>query len=86
MRIDSFLNATNLVKRRSIAQDMCASQVVEINGVPAKSGREVKVGDVITLRFLEYTKYFQILSIPSTRTTPKSQMYEFVREIDSPNV
>ena len=49
MRIDKFLNATNLVKRRSIAQDMIASGAVKMGAQAVKASRNVKVGDVIEL-------------------------------------
>ncbi|OBV28736.1 hypothetical protein BKN38_09150 [Helicobacter sp. CLO-3] len=81
MRIDVFLNATNIVKTRSIAQDMCQNSVVKINGAPAKSAKEVKIGDEITLNFLEYDKKYKILALPATKTTPKSQMHLYVEEI-----
>lgn len=81
MRIDSFLNATNIVKKRSIAQDMCANNIVEINGVRVKSSKEVRIGDVITLHFLTYKKSYKVLAIPTTRTTPKSLSATFIQEI-----
>lgn len=81
MRIDSFLNATNIVKKRSIAQDMCANNIVELNGVRIKSSKEVRIGDVITLHFLAYKKSYKILAIPTTRTTPKSLSATFIQEI-----
>lgn len=81
MRIDSFLNATNIVKKRSIVQDMCANNIVELNGVRIKSSKEVRIGDVITLHFLAYKKSYKVLAIPTTRTTPKSLSTTFIQEI-----
>ncbi|WP_299327857.1 RNA-binding S4 domain-containing protein [uncultured Helicobacter sp.] len=81
MRIDSFLNATNIVKKRAIAQDMCDNNVVEINGVRVKSSKEVRVGDRICLHFLEHTRCYEVLSIPTTRTTSKSMAHTFIKEL-----
>ena len=81
MRIDKFLNATNLVKRRAIAQDMIKSGVVYINGNIAKASKEVKVGDIITIKYLKGEKKYKILQIPTTKTIPKSKMNEYVKEI-----
>ena len=81
MRIDAFMNATNIVKRRSIAQDMCENKDVSINNQIAKSSRLVKVGDVIPLQFLEYQKQYEVLAIPQTKSIPKSKMQDFVKEI-----
>ena len=80
MRIDKFLNTTNILKRRSIAQDMCDSGVVALNGKPTKSSQEVKKGDTITLTYLEHTKTYEVLEIPTTKSVPKSQSALYVRE------
>ncbi|WP_395001694.1 RNA-binding S4 domain-containing protein [uncultured Helicobacter sp.] len=80
MRIDKFLNTTNILKRRSIAQDMCDSGVVALNGKPTKSSKEVKKGDTITLTYLEHTKTYEVLEIPTTKSVPKSQSALYVRE------
>ena len=81
MRIDKFLNSVNIVKRRAIAQDMIANRVVLLNGVVAKASREVKVGDKITINYLNGKKEYIVLKIPQTKTIPKSKMDEFVKEI-----
>ena len=82
MRIDKFLNSVNIVKNRATAQDMIASNVVFIQGILAKASREVRVGDVIEIRYLERTKRYEVLAIPATKSTPKSQKGEYVKELD----
>lgn len=42
MRVDKFLNAVNITKRRSVAQDMLANNVVKIGGIVVKASRDVK--------------------------------------------
>ena len=44
MRIDKFLNAVNLTKRRTVAQDMISNGVVLINGKVVKASKNVEVG------------------------------------------
>ncbi len=82
MRIDKWLSAVNVVKRRTIAQDMVKSGVVFINGIKAKPSKEVKVGDKITIEYLKGSKDFEVLQIPTTKTVPKSAKDEYVREIN----
>ncbi len=82
MRIDKWLSAVNVVKRRTIAQDMVKSGVVFINGIKAKPSKEVKVGDKITIEYLKGSKNFEVLQIPTTKTVPKSAKEEYVREIN----
>ncbi|MDR3347356.1 MAG: RNA-binding S4 domain-containing protein [Helicobacteraceae bacterium] len=81
MRIDSFLNAANLVKRRAIAQDMIAHEAVLLNDKPTKNSHEVKVGDKIELRYLAKSLRFVVLAVPNTRTVPKSAREVYVKEI-----
>ncbi len=81
MRIDKFLNAVNLTKRRSIAQDMLSNKVVLINDVVAKASKGVEVGSIITINYLESSKKYKVLKIPTTKSTPKSLQDEYVKEI-----
>lgn len=81
MRIDKFLSGVNILKRRSIAQDMCENGVVSINNARVKSSKEVRVGDVIKLTYLEYTKTYKVLALPTTKTIPKSKNAEYFEEI-----
>ncbi len=75
------MNAVNIVKRRSVAQDMIKNQVVLLNGVVAKASKEVKVGDEITIKYLKGDKHYQVLQIPTTKNVPKARMDEYVKEI-----
>lgn len=73
MRIDKFLNSVNIVKRRSIADEMCKEGVVFINSKLAKSSKDVKVGDIIEIHYLSGIKKFEVLKLPETKTIPKSK-------------
>ncbi len=50
MRLDSFLKASRLVKRRSQAKSLCEGGAIEVNGRPAKAGRALKAGDRVLVR------------------------------------
>ena len=81
MRVDKWLSAVNVVKRRTIATDMLKSGVVFVNGMPAKASKDIKVGDKITIEYLKGPKSYEVLQIPATKTIPKSQKEEFVKEL-----
>ena len=81
MRIDKFLNSVNLTKRRSVAQDMIKNGVVEINGKIAKASKDVAVGDVVTINYLKGAKSYEVLAIPATKSTPKSEQDKYVKEL-----
>ena len=86
MRIDKFLNAVNITKRRAVAEDMLEHKVVFLNGVAVKKAKEVKVGDTIEMRYLEYSQFFNVLQIPMTKSTPKSKQDEYVKKLGEDNV
>ena len=81
MRIDKFLNSVNITKRRSVAQDMLANRVVEINGVVVKPSKNVALGNIITINYLESSKKYEVLQIPTTKSTPKSLQDEYIKEL-----
>jgi ribosomal 50S subunit-recycling heat shock protein len=81
MRVDKFLNAVNITKRRSVSQDMIENGVVLVNGVVAKASKNVEVGTVITINYLESVKKYKVLQIPSAKSTPKSLQNEYIEEI-----
>ena len=82
MRIDQFLNATNLVKSRQIAGDMIKTGVVYINNHTAKSSKHIQVGDTIKMVYLDYIKEYQIIALPTTKHTKKSDQELYVRVIN----
>lgn len=81
MRIDKFLNAVNLTKRRTVAQDMIDEGVVYINGKAVKASKNVAVGDIISLVYLDREKRYEVLAIPAVKSTPKSQQNLYVKEL-----
>ena len=81
MRVDKWLSSVNVVKRRTIAQDMVKSGVVFINGIKAKPSREVRVGDIITIEYLSGPRKIEVLKIPTTKTVPKSAKDEYFKEL-----
>ncbi|NPV92628.1 MAG: RNA-binding S4 domain-containing protein [Firmicutes bacterium] len=51
MRLDKFLKVSRLIKRRTLAKEVCDAGRVEINGRSAKAASEVKPGDLLTIGF-----------------------------------
>ncbi len=81
MRIDKFLNAVNITKRRSIAQDMITSGVVSVNDKVVKASKNVEVGNVITIAYLKEAKQYEVLAIPTTKSTPKAEQDKYIKEL-----
>ncbi len=63
MRLDKFLKVSRIIKRRTIANEACDQGRVTVNGKPAKASYDVKVGDVLELRFGEKTMRAEVARI-----------------------
>jgi ribosomal 50S subunit-recycling heat shock protein len=83
MRIDKYLNAVNITKRRAVAEDMLKEKIVFINNIAIKKAKEVKIGDIIKIQYLEYADEFEVLLIPITKSTPKSKQDEYVQKLNN---
>lgn len=63
MRLDKFLKVSRIIKRRTIANEACDQGRVAVNGRVVKASYDVKVGDVMELRFGERTMRAEVLKI-----------------------
>lgn len=63
MRLDKFLKISRIIKRRSVANDACSTGHVYVNGREGKPGMEVRIGDILGIRFGEKYSEYEILSI-----------------------
>ena len=64
MRLDKFLKVSRLIKRRTVANDVCDSARVFVNNNPAKPAKQLKIGDIISIEYKNMLKSFRVLSIP----------------------
>ena len=51
MRLDKYLKVSRLIKRRTVANEACDAGRVMINDKPAKASANVKVGNIISIKF-----------------------------------
>jgi ribosomal 50S subunit-recycling heat shock protein len=65
MRLDLFLKLSRLVIRRTVAAEICRAGAVLINDLPAKAGREVKIGDTLTLKKRGQKLHVRIALLPT---------------------
>lgn len=63
MRIDKYLKVSRLIKRRTLANEACEAGRVTINGRIAKPGADVKVGDVVEIRFGSNLTTIEVTSV-----------------------
>ena len=67
MRIDKFLKLSRVIKRRTVANEACDSGRISVNGKIIKASYEVKVGDIVEIKFGDKTSKFEIIEIPKTQ-------------------
>lgn len=70
-RIDKWLWSVRIFKTRSIAVDECKKGRVKINDLEAKPSKEVKVGDLVSIRKQPVTYTYKVLGIPKSRVGAK---------------
>ncbi|MBR6756794.1 MAG: RNA-binding S4 domain-containing protein [Peptococcaceae bacterium] len=63
MRLDKYLKVSRLIKRRTVAKEVCDGGKVKINGNVAKAGSNVKVGDKLLITFGERQVQAEILDV-----------------------
>ena len=66
MRLDKFLKMSRVIKRRTVANEAADNGRVSINGKIVKPSYEVKVGDIVEIKFGDKVSKFEIIRIPST--------------------
>jgi len=82
VRLDQFLKLARIVKRRSLAKELCDNRVVRINGQPAKPSREVKEGDLIEIDTVTRYLKVEVLKVPSGKNVSKKEARELYRVIE----
>ena len=65
MRLDKFLKVSRLIKRRTVANTVSEMGRVFVNGNSAKPAKQLKVGDVIEIEYLNRTEKVEVLIIPT---------------------
>ena len=68
MRLDKYLKVSRLIKRRTVANEACDGERVSVNGRKAKASYDVKIGDVIEVRFGARSVKVEVLSISEHAT------------------
>lgn len=81
MRLDKYLKVSRIIKRRTVAKEACDGGRVTIGGKVAKAGTEVKVGDVLEIRFGNRLGQYRIIAIEEVvRKENAAAMYEVLSE------
>ena len=66
MRLDKFLKVSRVIKRRTVANDAADSGRISVNGKVVKPSYDVKVGDIVEIKFGDKSSKFEILQVPES--------------------
>lgn len=80
MRLDKYLKVSRLIKRRTVANEACDNERVEVNGKQVKASYQVKVGDLIDVRFGQRTVKVEVVSVAEHAS--KADASAMYREIE----
>ncbi|MFA9397938.1 MAG: RNA-binding S4 domain-containing protein [Clostridiaceae bacterium] len=79
MRLDKYLKVSRIIKRRTVAKEVCDSKRVSINGKVVKPSFEVNEGDIIEIRFANKNLKARIKNVNSVvKKSEAVLMYEIL--------
>ena len=65
MRLDQYLQKTGIVKRRTVAKELCDAGRVVIDGRPAKGSHEIREGEEFSVHFRDRRSNYKVKEVPA---------------------
>jgi ribosome-associated heat shock protein Hsp15 len=84
-RLDKLLWCLRVYKTRPAATEACRAGQVEAGGREAKPGRDVRIGDILTVRQSGLVRTLKVLGLPSSRVGAKL-LPEYLQDLTPPEV
>jgi len=83
VRLDLFLKASRLSKRRSLAKALCDKGLVRVNAQTAKASKEVKAGDTIQIESWNRRLIVKVLQVPegALKKEEADGLYEVLEDV-----
>ena len=63
MRLDKYLKVSRIIKRRTVANEVCDAERVSVNGQVARASYNVQIGDIVEIRMGDGVTRFEVTSI-----------------------
>ena len=79
MRIDDYLSTVGVIKRRTVAKELGANGLLEVNGRKIKPAYQVQINDIIAVRGSRPVTG-EVLAIPAG-SVPKTDRGKYFKEI-----
>ncbi len=78
MRIDKFLKVSRVIKRRTVANDAADNGRISVNGKIVKPSYEVKIGDIVEIKFGDKVSKFEIIGIPKNQGNKLEEVIKII--------
>ena len=63
MRLDKYLKVSRIIKRRTVANEVCDAERVSVNGRVARASYNVQIGDIVEIRMGDGVTRFEVTSV-----------------------
>lgn len=79
MRIDKYLKISRIIKRRTVANEAADDSRVFVNGRPVKPSYDVKVNDIIVIKYFKREVTVKVLDVSNyAKKEDADKMYELI--------
>ena len=78
MRIDKFLKVSRIIKRRTIANEAADNGRISVNGKVEKPSYDIKINDIVEIKFGDQTSKFKITAIPTKQSVRTDEVAEMI--------
>lgn len=78
MRIDKFLKVSRIIKRRTIANEAADNGRISFNGKVVKPSYDIKINDIVEIKFGDQTSKFKITAIPTKQSVRTDEVAEMI--------
>ena len=80
MRLDKYLKVSRIIKRRTVANEVCDAGHVVVSGRVVKASYDVKEGDILEIQFGEKITKYKVLTVTEYATKQTAgDMYEVIK-------
>lgn len=78
MRIDKFLKVAKIIKRRTVANEAADNGRITVNDKIVKPSYEIKIGDIVEIKFGNSISKFKIIAIPTKQSVNMDEVVELL--------
>jgi len=81
LRLDKYLKVSRIIKRRSVAKEVCDAGRISVNGRQAKAGSELKAGDILVIGYGRRRMEVEVLRLAETvRAEEAGELYRVIKD------